>query len=579
MFTTTSSKIHSMILKSKWIVELKMVNLENLNSGMKHKFQMILMAIILMASNSFAQPFIQKPKLVVGIVVDQMRHDYIKRYWDLYGETGFKKLVTRGYTFENAHFNYFPTYTGVGHSNISTGANPGHNGIIANDWFDRSLGKKVYCVYDSTMTTVGSNNESGKMSPHRLLTTTVGDELKLSSNFRSRVYGVALKDRGAILMAGHSADAAYWYDGETGNFVTSSYYLGALPKWVSDFNQKKIWDKYLDNTWKLSMPLDKIERVSTPDLTDYENVPKNLQKPEFPYDLKKIRKLYTPELLAYTPWGNTISFDFASELVRKEQLGEKGETDLLMLSLSTPDYVGHQYGVRAQEIADIYARLDRDLGEFISMLELRVGKENLVIFLTADHGAADNFNYSLDHKIPAGNFNARIVEEDLKGYLTAKYGFSPILSFKNMQIYLDKKLLKSKGISEEAIFEEVKYFLHLQEGVYKIVSASTFAAGNVTDEILLRYQRGYHPERCGDIYVIPNPGWMDMYWQNTGTTHGSVFTYDTHVPMIFYGSGISVGYTYDQVAISNIAPTLCAMLGINMPNACFEQPLIGYFRR
>jgi predicted AlkP superfamily pyrophosphatase or phosphodiesterase len=523
-----------------------------------------------------SQPFVPaKPALVVGIVIDQMRQDYLMRYWDLLCEEGFKKVIRNGYTFANAHYDYFPTYTGAGHANISTGASPSVNGIVGNEWYQKPAVKKVYCAADQSVVGVGAEGVVGQMSPKNMLTTTIGDELKTASAGVSRVFGIAIKDRGAILSAGHQANAAYWYDGASGNFITSSFYMTTLPKWVTDFNRRKLWDKYLNTLWRPSVELSKLLLVSTPDDTPYENIPKGMSKAVFPYDLKKLRTEYGPELITTVPWGNTLTFDFAKALLQNEKLGKRYSTDMLFISLSTPDYMGHFYGPRSVEIADMYLRLDKELADFIKTLEAQVGN-NFQLFITADHGVADNSQYMKDRKIPAGTLNLNTIQVDLRQYLEATFGADLLDAFKNLQIYLNKDVIAEKGLSEKAVTDSIIRFLQFQEGILRVFPSSLLDQYNVTDDIMIRYQKGYFPQRCGDIYIIPLPGWLEMSWQTKGTTHGSPYTYDTHVPIIFYGKNISSGYTHDYVTVSQIAPTLAALLGISPPNGSFAAPLLRY---
>lgn len=541
----------------------------------------VLLAIIFVSFQVFsqAQPYFSRPNLVVGIVVDQMRQDYIMRYWDLFGEGGFKKLVKNGYSFANAHYNYFPTYTGAGHANISTGASPSVNGIVANDWYEKHTDTKVYCASDPTVKGVGGDGVAGQMSPRRMLSSTLGDQLKLGSNDQSKVFGVSLKDRGAILSAGHMANAAYWYDGATGNFITSTYYMDELPKWVNTFNKKKLWDKYLDQIWKPVMDINKLLKVSSPDDNPYENVAKGMSKPTFPYDLKKLSKEYGPELITSVPWGNNIVLDFAKTLITEEKLGKQSATDLLFISLSTPDYMGHAYGPRAVEIADMYVRLDKELADFIKQLENQVGSDNFTLFLTADHAAADNPKLLTDKKMPAGLFSQNMVNIDLRGYLENTFGADLIDVFKNMQIYLKDDVVAEKGLQKTVVTDSIIRYLQNKEGVLRVFPASMLTQYNMTDNLMMKYQRGYFPQRCGDIYIVPQSGWLEMFWQTKGTTHGSPYSYDTHVPVIFYGKNITAGNSFDYVSVSQIAPTLAALLGITPPSASFDEPLIRYLRK
>ena len=416
------------------------------------------------------------------------------------------------------------------------------------------------------------------MSPANLKSSTLGDELKLATNQQSRVFGVALKDRGAILCAGHSADAAYWYDSGEGKFVTSSYYMNDLPKWVNEFNKKKLWDKYTDQTWLPVKKMEILEKVSDQDNSLFENKFDGKDNTTFPYPLKELKKKAGPELIATTPWGNTMTFDFAKALIRAENLGKKETTDVLYVSLSSTDYIGHFFGPRAVETADTYLRLDLDLADFIRTLEDQVGKDNFILVITADHGAADNPGYYKSKKLPGGNFNGNIVNVSLREHLEKVFGKDLIGGFKNMQIYLNQEEIAALGLNIATVNDTIIAFLKFQPGIQRVFPADILAAGGITDEILLKYQRGYTPDRCGDIYIQLLPGWIDMNWSEFGTTHGSPYSYDTHAPMLFYGKNIPKGFTYDRTAISQIAPTVAALLGITPPNGTVEAPLIRYFK-
>ncbi|MEO8088088.1 MAG: alkaline phosphatase family protein, partial [Bacteroidota bacterium] len=339
-----------------------------------------------------------KPKLVVGIVVDQMRYDYLFRFKEKYSEGGFRRLMHDGFLFENANYNYVPTYTAPGHTCIYTGTTPSHNGIISNDWYDRELGKTIGCVWDSTMKPVGTTSISGKMSPKNLLCTTVTDELRAASNFKSKVIGIALKDRGAILPAGHSANAAYWHDPYSNNWVTSSYYMAQLPTWAQKFNERKMVDSMLSKPWNTLLPVDSYVE-STADDTPYEGLFKGETKPVFPHNLPEIKK-DDEELIRKTPFGNTFTAMFAKAAIEGEQLGKGSNIDFLAISFSSTDYVGHMFGTNAIELEDTYIRLDRDLADLLSYLDNTVGKNNYLLFLTADHGAVANPIYNHDHNLP-----------------------------------------------------------------------------------------------------------------------------------------------------------------------------------
>ncbi|MFN5224871.1 MAG: alkaline phosphatase PafA [Bacteroidota bacterium] len=526
------------------------------------------LSIILTLSftTSFAQEFKaeqERPKLVVGIIIDQMRYDYLTRYWDKFGDGGFKKLVNGGFNCTNTHYNYVPTYTGPGHASIYTGTTPATHGIIGNNWYERSEGKGVYVTSDSTAKGIGSDGLAGKQSPSRLLTTTISDELRLWSNLRSKVIGIALKDRGAILPAGASANAAYWYDGISGKWITSNWYMNEMPTWANRFNEQKLPDEYLSKPWNTLLPIEQYTE-STPDDTPYEDLFPGETKPVFPHDLK-VGGAKPYDLLKYSPLGNTFTMKFALEALKGEQLGLDGFTDLLAVSFSTPDYVGHQFGTHAIETQDIYLRLDRDLATMITLVEKEVGKENVLFFLTADHAAIPNVGFMQSHQLNAGIFNAVAASDSLSKHLVSKYGAGNwILDFENDQVYLNHQLIADSKLDLESVSIESARFLSGIKGVSWSLTARELYSNEYTWGIKSLVQKGYYPKRSGDVVIILEPGLVE--YKTKGTTHGAGYTYDTHVPLLFYGWRIKPGILQTETCITDIAPTVSRILGIQPPN-------------
>ncbi|MGY0427144.1 MAG: alkaline phosphatase family protein, partial [Polaribacter sp.] len=357
---------------------------------MKKSISYFLFSFLLISNVSFAQKNTSKPKLVVGIVIDQMRYDYLIRYAERYGEGGFKRILKDGFSLQNAEFNYIPTYTAVGHTSIYTGTTPSYHGIISNNWYDKFLKKTIYCVDDNNYKTVGNNGNAGRKSPKRMYTTTVSDELHLAQNMRGKVIGISLKDRAAILPVGHTANAAYWYDGGNNNqWITSSYYMKKLPNWVKKFNKNNKTDAYLNSSWNTLYDI-KTYTHSIADDNEFEKTLVGQEKPTFPKNLKKLRaKNGNFDLIKAIPFGNSITEDFAEAAIRGEHLGKSDSVDFLSISFSSTDYVGHRYGLAAVETEDTYLRLDKDLADFFSFLDKKVGKGNYTLFLTEDHGAVN----------------------------------------------------------------------------------------------------------------------------------------------------------------------------------------------
>lgn len=513
----------------------------------------------------------KKPKLVVGIVVDQMRYDYLSKYWDGFSEGGFKKLVDEGYVMANTHYHYAPTFTGVGHATIATGTSPAIHGIAGNNWYSRELKKGVYCVDDSLAKTVGSKSSAGEFSPKNLKVSTVADQLKLASK-NSKVLGIALKDRGAILLSGHLADAAYWFDPTTGNFVTSNYYMEQLPKWVTAFNKKRHVKGYLSTPWNTLHPID-MYQASTDDDMPFEALFKGKEKAMFPYDLPSLSQKNGLGIIRQTPFGNSFTLDFAKEAILQEQLGADGHTDFLALSFSSPDYIGHMFGPHSIEVEDNYLRLDKDLADFLVFLEQNIGKDDFLIFLTSDHGAADVPAYA---KGNTGYFENLAHSTALQKTVLDEFGHNLIEIIINDQVYLDQELIKENNVDEKRLRERIRIELLKQEGVVGVFDQK-MAACQTDEKICQKINHGLHPGRSGDITFIKAPGWLDDYTKKGGgTTHGSPFPYDTHVPLIWYGMGVRSGRLFREVHVRDIAPTLSLLLGISMPNGAIGIPVAEY---
>ncbi len=538
---------------------------------MKKIIPVFFLSLFLISSFAQTSKTVSKPKLVVGIVVDQMRYDYIYRFWDKFGNDGFKKLVNEGFFCKNTNYNYVPTYTGPGHASIYTGTTPAVHGIIANDWYDKSSGKNMYCVQDDKVASVGTTAAEGKRSPVNLLTTTITDELRISSNMKSKVIGIALKDRSAILPAGHTANAAYWYDGSIGSFITSTYYMKELPLWVQEFNKKELAKKYLSEPWTTVLPLEQYTE-SLPDDNKYETIGKGEMKPVFPHNLPELMKLNGGlNIIRATPFGNTLTKDFAIQTMKSENMGKSEATDFLTVSFSSPDYIGHAYGPNSVEQEDDYIRLDKELAELLKAIELQVGKGNALVFLTADHAAPEVPAYLTDLKIPSGYVKENKMVDSLKKYLTKTYGDSLVLSFSNQQLFLDHKAIDSKKYILQQIQEDVALFLQRFPEVSEVLTATTLNNNQFTEGSRYLMQKGYNAKRSGDVLVNYLPAYID--YMPTGTTHGSPYSYDTHVPLLFYGWNIKQGNSTEQIYITDLAATLAMMLNIQFPNGCTGKPI------
>lgn len=528
-----------------------------------------LFAALLLGVFSVAQSqTVQRPKLVVGIVVDQMRWDYLYRYYDRYAPTGgFKRMLSQGFTCENTFIPYAPTITACGHSTIYTGTVPAISGITGNFWWDNQQMRSVYCTEDKSVKTVGSNSALGQMSPKNMLVTSICDELRLATNFKSKVIGVAIKDRGGILPAGHSANAAYWYDNTVGNWITSTYYMNELPTWVKSFNDQKLVDAYYKQGWNLLYPAATYTQ-STVDEKSYEGKP--FGKAGFPYDLSSlIGKNYGS--ISTTPFGNSLTAAFAKAAVTGEQLGADNITDFLAVSFSSPDYIGHTFGPNSIEQEDDFLRLDKELGDLLTFLDSKVGKGQYTVFLSADHGAAHVPEYSTENRLPGGRVFLSRITTQLNKDLKEQFKIDDlVVSDENYQFHLNHPRLDSAKIEKETVIDWIVQRLKFQAGIDRIFPLEELNELPLPGRIREMLNNGYYPRRNGDIQVILHPGYIDAFG-TTGTTHGLWNPYDSHIPMLWYGWGIKTGKTNRETYMTDIAPTLAALLRIQMPNGSVGQ--------
>ena len=509
---------------------------------------------------------VDRPKLVVGIVVDQMRYDYLTRFYNRYGEEGFKRILKEGFNCENAHFNYIPTQTAVGHASIYTGATGSTHGIIANYWYDKFLKEWVYCVDDFNYEAVGTDEVNEQKSPYRLLTTTVTDELRLAQNMNGKTIAIGLKDRSAVLPGGHTSNGSYWFVGkEEGKFVTSSFYMDELPKWVNDFNKNGLVDGYMKKKWETLYPI-KTYTESIADDNIYEGLFVGEEKPVFPHDLKKLAKDNAHfDLIKSSPFGNTLLIEFAKAAIKNEKLGQGDFTDFLAISFSSPDYIGHQYGVDSKEIQDTYLRLDQDLADLLDYLDKKIGTDNYTLFLTADHAAVPVPAYLKSKKIPAGYFESGALRGYIDELVVADYGTADIIeNVSNYQIFLDRRKLKELKLDAALVADKLAEGLINYDGIHKVVTAKTLQETEFNKGILNYLQNGYNQKLSGDVLMIPDPATTS--YGETGSTHGSGYSYDTHVPIMFFGKGIEKGRSRKKVEIIDIAPTLSNLLQIEFPN-------------
>jgi predicted AlkP superfamily pyrophosphatase or phosphodiesterase len=515
----------------------------------------------------------EKPKLIVGLIVSQMRFDYIYRYWDKLDNKGIKRMIERGTYCRNTSFNYLFSQEGVGHATIVTGATPSDHGIIGREWYMNLQDKTVRNTEDNNQNTVGGSYDAGKNSPLNLMSTTFTDELHLSNNFKSKVVSVSLDASPAVLAGGHTADCAFWFDPLTGNFITSSYYCDSLPEWVNNFNSKNLPDVYMENEWNTLLPIaEYIE--SLPDDNKYEAGFNG--KVDFPYNLKLLsgttKKKKDYGILVKTPFGNSLLKDFALTAINEEGLGKDMYTDVLIVSFTSLDYIGNLFGPNSVEVEDAIIRLDREIAHFLDFLDQSIGKESTMVFFTADHGVAQVPTYLNDMKIPVGYFNYYGAISLLQSALNNIYGRGDwIKAYHSQQIYLNRTLIEDSKLSVEEFQNYVAQFILQFSGVANTVTATTLQTTNFTSGIFQKIQNSYNQKNSGDVIVNLKPGWVE---KTEGTTnHNSSYAYDTRIPLIWYGWKINRASILRPVDITDIAPTISSFLNITYPNACTGHPI------
>lgn len=513
---------------------------------------------------------LQRPKLVVGIMVDQMRWDYLYRYYQRYAATGgFKRLLNQGFSCENAFIPYTPTATGCGHAAVYTGSVPAINGITGNNWWDAKQQRNMYCVEDKSVKTVGSDTRDGEMSPRNLMANTVTDELRLATNFQSKSIGISIKDRGAILPAGLSG-TAYWYDEARGLFVSSTYYMSDLPQWAKEFNARKLPDEYYKQGWNTLYPINTYVQ-SGKDSAVHERSDL-LNKTTFPYDTKSYVGTNYGKL-PYLPQGATYTFEMAKAAMKGEQLGKRGITDFLAVSISSPDYMGHTYGPNSVEAEDTYLRLDKDLGDFLNYLDQAVGKGEYTVFLTADHGAAHVPDFLKANNLKGGSIALSTLVKKANDEVAAKFNVKNAIIFSTYyNLALNTKAFDTLQVDVAEIKKHIIAFMEKQEGIYRVVDKENLDHSILPNPIRERLINGYYPYRSGELQVIPEPQWFKD--NPKGTDHSVWNPYDSHLPLLWYGWGIKPGKSNQEVYMTDIAATVAALLHIQMPNGCVGKPIL-----
>ncbi len=512
------------------------------------------------------------PKLIIGIVVEGMRPDYLFRFKNNFGSGGFKKLLSEGRQYTNAQYDYLYPESASAYATIATGANPSSHGIVGNRWYNRLSKQNIYCVEDKNSVSLVDKDNGRRCSPKNLIGTTLGDELRLSNFKQSKVVSVSLSDYAAVLAGGHSNSGAFWFDGKTGNFVTSSYYMDKLPKWLNTFNAQKRGAKLVKNGWSTLLPIEEYTE-STADNQPWEGLLGSAKTPTFPYTHLAEDYAKKKKIIKQTPFGNTLTLELADTVVDAYQMGQDEITDFLAINLASTDYVGHLTGVNSIEVEDTYLRLDRDLASFFKSLDKKVGKGNYLVFVTADHGAAHAVGYMKEHQMPTGFFD-KDLKDELKTALRTKFGTDDLIAgVMNYQVYLNKKTITQRGLDMNEVKTFIIDFLKDWDTILYAVDLQKVSESSIPEPIKTKIINGYNWKRSGDIQVIAKDGMLPSYAKK-GTTHSVWNSYDAHIPLIFMGTGIQQGESSKAHYITDIAPTLAQLLQIENPSGTVGQPII-----
>jgi predicted AlkP superfamily pyrophosphatase or phosphodiesterase len=535
----------------------------------------ILAAAFLCVSGQGAYLPPDKPKLVVGIVVEELKYDQLEKFRDKLGENGIKKLINEGTYFKNAAFDYMLTQSAPGHATISTGAEPSFHGITSDEWYMPLKNELINCTKDASVNAIGGSFESGLHSPVNLLVSTFSDELQMTTNRKSKIFGIGLRESSAIFSAGHAANAAFWFDNTTGTWMSSSYYLTTLPPWVNDFNAMKFSDTYLNSVWSRSRPAtDYVDCL--PDTSSFEE---GFNKITYmPYDLKKLRSKNDYSLLRETPFGNTLTANFAIRLMQNERLGKDDATDFISICFSATDYIAHRFGPSSVEMGDAIMRLDDDIKNILTFLNDSIGKKNVLVYFTAAHGVSEIPTVLEKNRIPSGYFKQNQALQLLRSYLNAVYGEGNwVKGYSERQVFLNRTLIEDARLSLDDVQKKVARFLVQFTGVEAAYPYSAFEANDFGNGNLKRIINNFSPQRSGDVIVALNPGWVEKNGDDV-TNHNSPYEYDSHVPLIWYGWTVNRSTVTRKVNMTDIAATLSTLCKVPYPNACTGEPMFELFR-
>jgi predicted AlkP superfamily pyrophosphatase or phosphodiesterase len=516
----------------------------------------------------------EKPKLIVGIEINQFRYDYIPRFWNKFCEDGFKKLIGRGSYCENTSYNYLSSDIGVGCATVATGTNPSHHGIIASSWYNNIKDEIEDYVFDKDVKTIGGAFEDGLYSAKNLMVSTYADEIKIASNFNSKIISISLDPAPAIFSAGHSANEAYWFDCNQGNFITSSYYADSLPQWVIDFNNKRFADTYLENEWLTLLPISDY----TSSLLDNNQYEAGLYGQKvFPYVLKDLSKKFEKkckyEVLKFTPFGDNLAKDFAISAIVGENLGQDQYTDVLTVSFTVSERIGNLYGPLSVETEDVVLRLDKELAHLLDFIDKTIGKENVLMYLTAEHGVVHIPEYLTDNKIPSGYFASAGAISLLSSYMNNIYGKGDwIKQYHGQQIYLNRTLIEDAKLNLSDVQDKVSNLMLQFNGVANAMTSTSLQSSNFTEGIFCAMQNSFNQKRSGDVMISLRSGWAEKPDLNAG--FAASYGRERRVPLIWYGWKIGRNTVHRKVDITDIAPTICTLMEINYPNAATGSPIL-----
>lgn len=522
-----------------------------------------------------------KPKLVVGIIVEQLKYDQLETFRDKLSEDGIKTLINEGTYFRNASYEYLLTQSAPGHATVSTGAEPSFHGITSDNWYVPLRNELINSTRDMSVNPVGGSYESGLHSPTNLQASTFSDELAMASKGRSKIFGVGISAQSAILSAGHSAKTAYWFDNTTGTWMTSTYYTDKLPAWVNDFNAMRYPETYLNGTWEL-LKADSYYTDCLPDSNKFEIGFGGISY--FPYDLRKIRSKWGSgskkdfSLLRETPFANTLTTKFAIELIGHEKLGKDDITDYVSICYSATDNIGHRFGPSSVEMGDAVFRLDDEIRHLLKYLNDSIGKRNILVYFTSAHGISEIPDVLKSNRIPSGYFLQNQALQLLRSYLNAVYGEGDwVKGYSEKQIFLNRTLIEDARLSLDEVQQKVARFLVQFNGVSAAYPYSAFEANDFNNGNLRRIINNFSPQRSGDVIVVLNPGWVEKEGDHI-TNHNSPYEYDSHVPLIWYGWTVNRATVTRRVNMTDVAATLSSLCRVPSPNACTGEPMTELFR-